>query len=345
MNYKFLNSSQKAWTAMFEGISSARKSIYLEMYIFREDMIDFDFLKLLKEKAKSGLDVKIILDSVGSGAISKKTILELREAGIELFFLSYFMHRTHRKILIVDETIAFVGGVNLHQGASLWDDLVVEIRGRLLPPITRSFAKVYKECGGKDVKLISIISDEKILKDKMRTWVIEHFPVSNKFNLKNIYKENLSKAEVNITLATPYFMPRRWLIGLLHQAVLRGVTVDVLVPKSTDYYLIDRVNYFFIYKLSKLGVNFYFKNNMNHAKLMIIDAREAIVGSNNLDYLSFELNSEVGIFFKDINVIRKLTKIVEEWKKDSTLFDHKIEKPKLFDYILSPVISIFNRIL
>jgi phosphatidylserine/phosphatidylglycerophosphate/cardiolipin synthase-like enzyme len=100
-----------------------------------------------------------------------------------------------------------------------------------------------------------------------------------------------------------------------------------------------------MHKVAKLGVNIYLEKNMNHAKVMMIDNKEGIVGSHNFDYLSFELNSEVGIFFKDVRVMKKLVNIVEEWKKDTILFDLKMEKPNFLDYILSPIIGFFNRIL
>ena len=329
---------------MFEAISLAKKSIYLEMYIFQDDMVDFDFLKLLKQKAKDGLKVKIILDSFGSAELSKKVILEIKEAGAELIFLSYFLHRTHRKILIVDEEIAFIGGVNFHQSASLWNDLIVKVKGRLVFSIIKSFAKVYRECGGKD-NLLLTHNNKRIFKKKMKDWLVEHFPIKNKYRLKKIYKYNLLKAEKSVVIVTPYFMPRRWLIGLLHQAVLRGIKVEILVPEVTDHYFFDKVNYFFMYKVSKLGVSIYLEKKMNHAKVMILDSKEGIVGSQNLDYLSFELNSEVGVFLKDENVIKKLIKIVEIWKEDAILFDYKTHKLSFFDYILSPIIGFFNRVL
>ena len=343
MFYKFYSNSEKSWKAMFEAISLAERSVYLEMYIFQDDMPEYDFLKLLKEKAKMGVGVKIILDSFGSSSLSKDAVSELKEAGAEVFFLSYFLHHTHRKVLVVDESIAFIGGVNFHQSASLWNDLVVRVKGKLIFSILKSFAKVYIECGGKDPSIL--IYHKKIIKDKMHDWLVEHFPIRNKFTLKKIYKEHLLRAEKNIILITPYFMPRRWLIGLLHQAVLRGVKVEVLVPEKTDYYIIDRVNYFFMYKLSMLGVKIYLEKEMNHAKVMLVDSKEGIVGSNNLDYLSFELNSEVGIFLQDPNAIKKLIKITEEWKKDTIIFDSKNQKPVILDYLLSPIIGFFNRIL
>ncbi|MEI7810226.1 MAG: phosphatidylserine/phosphatidylglycerophosphate/cardiolipin synthase family protein [bacterium] len=343
MRYQFFANSQKSWQAMYEAISSAQTSIYLEMYIFSDDMTDYNFLKLLEEKALRGLRVRVVLDSFGSANLSKKVIEELRYVGVELIFLSYFLNRTHRKILIVDEHVAFIGGVNFHQSASLWNDLMVKVEGKLVYFITKSFAKVYAECGGKDP--LVLMHNKAKFKKKMHDWLIEHFPIKNKYRLKKIYQRHLSRAHENVILVTPYLMPKRWLIGSLHQAVLRGVRVEILIPKNTDHYFIDRVNYFFMYELSKLGVNIHMESQMNHAKLMVIDKKEAIVGSNNLDFLSFELNSEVGIFFKDVTAVREILKIINKWEKDTEVFDKKAYHMKWFDYVLYPVISLFFRIL
>lgn len=340
MNYKFFTNSEKTWKIMFEAISGAQKSIYLEMYIFQDDMKEFDFFHLLKEKAKQGLRVKIILDPFGSAGLSYNAISELKKAGVEMFFLSYLIHRMHRKVLVVDEKVAFIGGVNLHQNSKFWNDLMVRITGNLVRKVVVSFAKSYTSAGGKDPILLE--KNKEITKMNTDTWIVEHAPVREKFNFKRIYKKYLSKAEENITLITPYFIPKRWLRAALHQAVLRGVNVEILVPKNTEYFIIDRVNYFYIYKLAKLGIKFYIEKNMNHAKAIIIDKKEAMVGSQNLDFFSFDLNSEVGVFFKDLEVVAKLSEIAKKWKRDSILFDYKTQKPKWFDYILSPIINLFS---
>ncbi len=298
------------------------------------------FRSLLKEKAKQGLRVRLILDSYGSAGLSDKAISELKETGVEILSLSYLLHRMHRKILVVDERIAFIGGVNLHQNSRFWNDLMVRIKGNLVKKVVISFAKSYLNAGGKDPLFLE--KNKKITETKTDTWIVEHSPVRRKFHFKRIYKKYLNKAEDSIILITPYFIPKRWLSATLHQAVLRGVKVEVLVPKNTDHFINDSVNYFYIYKLSKLGIKFYMEEKMNHAKAIIIDKKEAMVGSQNLDFLSFDFNSEVGIFFKDLEAVSKLCRIAEEWKKDSVLFDYKTYQPKWFDYILSPLINLFN---
>ncbi len=330
---------------MFEALSLAQKSVYFEMYIFQDDMIDFDFLTLLKEKAKTGIKVKMILDSFGSKDLSKKAISELRGSGVELFFISHFFYHTHRKVLIVDEKIAFIGGVNFHQSAMEWNDLVVKLRGKIVPFVLSSFAKAYAKCGGKDISVLHYRKSKKIFAPLIHSWLVEHSPMWRKGNFKKVYQKKIGQAEKSIFLVTPYFMPRRWLIALLHQAVLRGVNVEVIVPEFTDHYLIDKINYVFMNKLSKLGINIYLEKEMNHAKLMIIDEHEGMVGSQNLDYVSFDLNSELGVFFNDPKDVKRLMNIFIKWKNNTVLFNSKIKKPNFLYYILFPVISIFNRIL
>ncbi len=342
MNYKFFNNSERAWRAMFESMSGAQESIYLEMYIFQNDMEKFNFFDLLKEKARSGLRVKLILDSFGSFGLRNSAVSDLKKNGVEILFLSYLLHRTHRKILVIDESVAFVGGVNIHQTAKFWNDIMIRIKGDLVKNIIWSFVKSYKNAGGRDPILLA--KNKKMPLVEINSWIVEHSPIRKKFKLKKVYKKYINKAEESITLVTPYFMPKRWLSAVLHQAVLRGVNVEILVPRDTDHFILDRVNYFYIYKLAKLGIKFYLEPGMNHAKVIIVDKIESMVGSQNLDFLSFDFNSEISISFKEKEVISELCLITRKWKEDAVLFDFKTYKPKWSDYILSPFIKLFFRI-
>lgn len=329
---------------MYGAIKDAKESVYLEMYIFNDDMRRFDFITLLKKKSEKGLRVRVVLDSFGSSLLSKEAVADLRQSGTEVHFFSRFRHRIHRKILVVDESLAFIGGVNFHQVARMWDDLAVEVKGKkLVLAIISSFAKVYADCGGKDPLILA--QNRRIFLNKTRTWLIENFPISQRYSLKKIYKKTVNEAKSSIVLITPYFMPKHWFIAILHQAVLRGVRVEVLVPQRGNHFIPDRVAYFFMFKLSKLGVNFFLLPRMNHAKAMIVDQEEAILGSHNLDFLSFELNSEVGILFKEKKAVDKLRGIIEGWKNESTLFDPLSFKPQIWDYILFPVIRLFFKII
>ena len=325
---------------MYDAVLNAKESVYLEMYIFQNDMEKFNFYNLLRDKSAQGVKVKLILDSLGSMALTNDEISGLRQVGIEILFHSHFFHRGHRKVLITDELIAFVGGVNVHEIARLWRDLVVMIKGGLVQNILRSFIKSYIHCGGKDPTLLLKEGNSPL--KQVSAWIVDHSPIKKIFNLKRLYKKHLNEAQERIILVTPYLAPKFWLAETLHHAILRGIKVEVFMPKDTDQFISDRVNYFYMYKLSKLGFIFYLQPKMNHAKAMIVDADQAMVGSQNLDFLSFDFNSETGIFFRDKEVVSKLIEITNTWKVNATVFDYATYKPKWFDYLLSPVIRVFS---
>lgn len=327
---------------MYDSITQAQESIYLEMYIFEDTVEKYPFFDLLKKRASDGIRVKLILDAFGSMELSNNRIAELIASWAEVLFQSYFLHRAHRKILVIDERIGYIGGVNFHQTARLWDDLVVRVESRLVSNIVKSFAKSYRDARWKDTALLNI--KNKISLNKVNAWIVEHSPFQNLFSLKKLYLEHINAAQERIILVTPYFLPKRWLSGALHQAVLRGIKVEILIPKHTDYPLINHVNYYYMYRLTQLWIRFYLEPQMNHAKAMIIDTDIGLVGSQNLDFLSFEFNSEVGVFFRDAAVVGELAKITEQWKSGSTLFESAIYKPRWFDSILSFCIRLFSRI-
>lgn len=337
MHYKFYTNSERTWRAMFQEIERAKRSIYLEMYIFNDDT-HINFLNLLKTKAKEGVKVKIILDSFGSIELSRNAVDELKEAGVEIFFLSHFLHRMHKKILIIDDSVAFLGGVNIHNDAHNWRDLAVKIQGKLVGYVVHMFAKDYKYAGGKDIELLN---NKKIISTKIGNWIFEHVPRMNKFRLKKIYKENFERATKDIVLITPYFAPKRFLIGLLHQTVLRGVKVTVLVPENTEYNILNKANYFYMARCAKLGVDFYLMPQMNHAKAMILDDKEAMIGSQNLDFLSFDLNSEVGVWFKDEDTVFRIKNIIDEWRKESKVFKPEEYKLNFLERVLAHVLNFF----
>lgn len=344
MNCKLYATSLKAWDAMLKAISGAKKSIYLEMYIFLDDTSgSHDFIGKLKQKAKEGIRVVIVADAFGSSALKKDSIRAIRESGAEFIFFSKWLRRIHRKILIVDEETAFIGGVNIGKRFSRWNDLQMEIGGRIARKILRSFAYTYEMAGGKN-EVITKYRDRSIAK-KIRFWTLDHWPVYGLRTLKDHYTKKLSGAKKSIRIVTPYFIPPRWLISLLDAAVKRGVAVEIMVPKQTDYRIADRINYRYMHIVSPLGVRFYLSRRMNHAKILLIDGREGLIGSQNIDIFSFRLNVEAGIFFKENRAVGELQKTVEKWKKEAVDFRSHQFRMKPVDYAILAIMKLLNPIL
>lgn len=341
MKYRLYTTSQKAWDGMFKAMILAQKSIYLEMYIFLDDtQKTHDFWSLLKIKAKAGLEIVIITDAYGSADLKEESVKGLREAGVEFIYFSRWFRHTHRKILIIDNKAAFIGGVNIKESIRHWVDLQIKVEGRIVQPLLQSFAYAYKMVGGKKESILKF--SRLPLSQKIKSWVTDNFGLSSKrYYLNNYYREKIVAAKTSIKIVTPYLLPPRWLIALLDQAVHRGVFVELLIPADTDIKPINKINFLNACRLTDFGVKFYLMPRMNHAKIMLIDSEEGIIGSQNMDVLSFNLNMEVGVFFRQKDLVGDLGRLIEHWKKESTLFESPGKKLRWFDRLLIMVFKFF----
>lgn len=344
MKYKLYTTSYRAWDAMLESIKKAQKCIYLEMYILLDDTKQsHDFIGKLKEKAEAGLKVIVVADAFGSKALKKEVSKEMQKSGVEFLFFSNWLRHIHRKVLIIDEKIAFIGGVNIGKRFTNWKDLQLKLNGRTVKPILQSFAYTYEMAGGKDHRIISY--RKKKFSAKLKFWILEHWPNKNVHTLKNHYIEKITRAEKIIQITTPYFTPPRWLVSLLDSAIRRGVKVEIFIPEKVDWKIMNLLNYRYMRAMHPLGISFFLGSDMNHAKLLVIDEKEALIGSQNLDMLSFELNSEVGVFFREKKLLQEIISVVEEWKKNSVEFKPSHYKMKMMDWIILALLKILNPIL
>jgi len=324
MKYNFYTTSAEAWRAMIAAIQGAKKSIYWESYIFRGDTQRPNFINALKRRAKAGVVVKMVVDGFGSFTLRRSVVRELKSAGVEVLFYNglipwwnlawfkhWWFHRNHKKLLIVDKKGAFIGGVNVAKRMKHWADLQIELRGAIVRYLIKSFVASYRLSGGRDeIKY-------PLLFQKGRVRIFHHSPFTEKSILKNYYKKTLRAARNKVVIVTPYFFPQRWLIKSLKRAIKRGVKVEVVLPSKSDYRFADLANYYLASLLYRPGIKFLFTKKMNHAKAILTDGREAMVGSQNIDAWSFDYNLEGGVVFEDEGMIRQLEKIIERWKGES----------------------------
>lgn len=344
MKSKLYTTSEKAWDAMLDSIDQAQKSIYIEMYIFSPDTVrTHDFIGKLKNKAKAGVSIVIIVDAYGSNILKDKIEKSLQHSDIEFIFFSHWLRHIHRKILIVDEKIAFIGGVNIGKRFRHWNDLEIKLHGRIVKRILKSFAYTYVMAGGKNIRILNYRKRKHVA--KLKFWLLDHSPIKNIYTLKKHYIEKITGAKKSIQIATPYFTPPRWLISLLDDAARRNVRVEIIIPKKVDWEIMTVLNYRYMRSLHLLGIHFYLSKKMNHSKILIIDNEEVLIGSQNIDFFSFSLNTEIGIFFREKILLNNLQKIFEEWKNNSTIFEPRKYKMKLFDYIAIILMKIFYPIL
>lgn len=342
MKYRFYNTSYKAWDAMLKELLLAKNSIYIEMFIFLDDTKKtHDFVGILERKAKQGLQVIIIVDFYGSMTLSSNTISRLKKAGVEFLFFNYWFRPTHRKIMVVDEKVAFLGGVNIKKNISNWRDLQIRVEGKIVKPIIRSFARAYFKAGGKDKRIIEYY--KKKFSYKLKANIIDNWSQTFKKNQINFYyKKRINEAQSIIQIVTPYFLPPRWLINHLVKAINRGVKIEILIPKKTDVNFLNRINFLNACRLSALGLHIFFTKQMNHAKIMLIDNQEGVVGSQNLDILSlYNFNAEIGVFFRQKKAVESLKKVISNWQAEADYLDVKKVKFSFKDKILNFTFRLF----
>lgn len=340
MKHRLFTTSEKAWDAMQISIAQAKKSVYLQMYIVGDDLNGREFLTKLEDASKRGVRVIALLDTVGSFTLDNDFVRQLRMAGVEVLFCSFFFQRMHRKILIIDETVAFVGGVNVGKSYARWKDLQIEVRGNVVHTVLRSFIRIYKSCGGKRDFENTVPQVGPMKKAKL--WFIDHGIGKRREQFREYYTKKLSQAKSSIVIVTPYLLPPRWLIAQLHQAIIRGVSVEIILPEYTDYRIINGVNRSFASFLSSIGSRCYFTRGMNHAKAMVVDGREAVIGSQNLDRLSFNWNIEAGLFFSEPDMVHDLLNVIDEWKKDARVIEKGEAKFRWYDFPVAFLLRLFG---
>lgn len=348
MKYKFFTKSDKAWAAMLEAIHGAQKSIFLESFILTDDPKTHQLFEALKKKAESGIKVKIIIDRLAHfwfGSIDREAFAK---AGAEIVVYNHWFYRNHRKTMIVDEKIGFTGGVNIRGAYAKWLDLHMAITGIFVKRLLSSFAKAYYLSGGRDPEVLALrkwaLRDLTSVVYKAKTWLIERWPIRGKDVLKHYYKKKFAQAQQSITIVTPYFIPHKWLMTSLRQAAGRGVRIEVIIPQKTDVLAIDLIHRPIAEHLSPWAT-FYFMKRMNHAKVLLVDDNEGLVGSNNIDAQSFDYNLEASVVFQRKDMIGDLKKIIAEWKKESVPLSELKDKRHWYHPILIKIIHWLEPIL
>lgn len=334
-SYKFYNTTVLAWEGMLQALLDAKKSIYWEIYTLNDDLAGRPFIDILCAKAKAGLDVKLITDAIGSFYLSKETIGRIKKAGIKFLTFNHlrpdFMvqnwwrrvwHRTHRKVLILDEELVFIGGVNISDASRDWYDLHLKLSGNIVHPILFGFAKSYVRAGGnkKEVehllhpKLLTGLDD---LREKVSFIFNAPLHTTNRSPFKKIYKQALDTAKASFNLLTPYYVPDRQFLSLVSHAKRRGVKINIILPWKTDIRLMQYMASMFYGISAKAGAAFYFLKKMNHGKALSRDNNLGMVGSANLTPRSFYVNQEAGVTFTHEHMVEELNHILDDWKNEA----------------------------
>lgn len=288
-------------------------------------------LNALTAKAKQGVKVRLLYDELGSRRLSKRMLRPLIEAGGEAaaFFPSRFRifnlrmnYRNHRKLVIVDGRIGYVGGFNvgneylgLDPKFGYWRDTHLRIRGSAVHSLQTRFILDWNQATRKhDITYEHELFPEDAPAGEVGMQVVASGPNSRLEHIKQGYIKMIASAKHSIYLQSPYFIPDASMLDALRIAVLSGVHVHVMIPDKPDHMFIYWATLYNIGELLETGANVYlYKNGFIHAKTLVVDQEIASVGTANTDVRSFKLNFEVNAFIYDANVSLRL---VEAFKQD-----------------------------
>lgn len=305
---------REAIDAMLAAIENAQHSIHLETYILRSDATGQRLLSCLEERARAGVSVRLIIDAVGSRQVDHRALLRLTEAGGEFVEFnppsSWLWHfrprqRDHRKILIVDGTIAFFGGLNIgdeyvdeDQDGPTWRDAHVRIEGPAVGELQALFVENWFRSGGTSFDWRSLIATRFDASGHLSVAILADGPMLRRRRVRRFFVDELSRAKSHVLLVSPYFAPGARVLDALEAASDRGVRVELLLAGYSDHPVYRRAAREVVPRLLRHGVRvFEDPNRMMHAKLAVFDDNLAVIGTSNLDRQSLDHSCEVnGVF-------------------------------------------------
>lgn len=333
-NLKIFNNGGEAIHDMLSEIAKAKKYIFLESYIFRHDKIGKTFKRALAQKAKEGVAVYVIFDSLGNLWMPSYIWQRLKRSGAHVFeygpiktFRDYLRSKTwtrdHRKTLIIDGRIAYLGGLNIgREYEKRWRDTHLKIIGPAAGQVEKIFVDFWNAHKKKKIDFSPAIKEQEDIKIYFNEVVSRSYPI------RPVYLDLIRQSKINLYLSFSYFVPDEEIMVEIEKAVLRGVGVEIIFPERSDVWIAHLALSSFVERLLRAGVKVYFyRRTMLHAKTMTADHDISIVGSANLDNRSLSKNYEIIALVKNKEFAQVMEKMfacdknncrevrIEEWVK------------------------------
>jgi cardiolipin synthase len=311
---------------MLAAIEGARRSVALSTYIFDRDESGLRFVEALAAAAARGVHVRVLVDDVGIRYSRKPVDHELAARGVrtarfmpswKLSALGFINLRSHRKLLLVDGDTAFIGGMNIRHGhcvranpSSPVQDVQFEVRGPVLKALARVFEQDWEFTTGESIRLPSTETDSSAHPAAVR--VIADGPDDGLDKLQWVFLAALSRARRMARIVTPYFLPNEVLINGFEVALMRGVTVEIIVPGRSNLFYMDAPMRAVFERLVKRGVDVYLAEPpFDHSKIFLVDDEWCSIGSSNWDDRSLRLNFELNLEIVDGRLTRELHTLVD----------------------------------
>ncbi|WP_040952154.1 cardiolipin synthase [Gorillibacterium massiliense] len=295
--------------AIFKALEQARHHIHLEYYIIHSDTIGTAVKEILIRKAQEGVEVRLLFDGLGCYKLPSAYIAELQQGGVKVgcffplrnaFLTRRLNYRNHRKIIVVDGTVGFLGGINIgdeylgrNPKFGFWRDTHMRLEGDAVYFLQQTFINDWAFVKGEKLTDSVYYPEHKCTGDE-RVQIMSSGPDGEWDTILELYFAAISTAVQRIHIVTPYFIPDPSLLMAIKTAALSGVDVKVILPGISDHILVKWASFAYIEELMRAGVRFFlYQGGFIHAKIMIVDETLGTVGTANLDMRSFFDNFEI----------------------------------------------------
>ena len=334
-------SGEEKINSLKKDLMNAKQSINIEYYIFANDRVGKEIMQILCQKASSGVKVKLIYDSIGCLGTSRSFFKKLKKAGgevVEFFppFLGIRLinlkvnYRNHRKIVVIDGKIAYVGGMNIrddHLGKRKklcpWRDTHIRICGPAVWDLQNVFFNDYRCAKGSKLNPKSLINQGYFKSSSLNhkgnegVQIVTSGPEDDDKYILDCYIKIINMAKERIYIQSPYFVPDDTFLKALVLAKKSGVDVKVMVPQKPDKHMVYYVTLSYVQQLLTAGIDVYLFEGFIHSKTLLVDDLVVSIGSCNADNRSFSLNFEVTALLYGKQFVNKNAKIFENDIKNS----------------------------
>ncbi|MBB4826889.1 cardiolipin synthase [Sporosarcina luteola] len=327
---QIFNDGAVKFEELIKDLEAAKDHIHFQYYILRLDTLGKRIIDILIRKAKQGVKVRVLFDDIGSRGLHVRHLKALVDAGGEVaaFFPAILPlinprmnYRNHRKIVVIDGRIGYVGGFNvgdeylgLNKRFGYWRDTHLRIEGSAVHPLQTRFILDWNQASDKH----NIIYDERLFpaiprKGSVGLQIVSSGPDAEWEQIKDGYLKMIFLAKEYIYIQTPYFIPDVSFLDALRIACLSGVDVRIMIPNKPDHMFVYWATYSNVGNLLKAGAKVYiYENGFIHAKQIVVDDELSTVGTANIDVRSFKLNFEINAFIYDREKSHELAELFEQ---------------------------------
>ena len=349
---------------LIKDLKNAKKFIHIQYYIIRPDRLGKKIMSILEEKAAEGVEVRFLVDSMGSYKVTKRSLKNFTKNGgkFEIFFPGILPHvntrinyRNHRKMVIIDGEYGYTGGFNVgdeyineNKHIGFWRDTHIRIRGEAVNDLTNRFLLDWCYASVEEIDDFSKFYPKNPIRDgDIAIQIVTSGPDHNEEYIKNAYMKMINNAKKYVYLETPYFVPDAPMLEALKLSALSGVDVRLIIPGKPDHVFMKWAASAYIGDLLNAGAKVYlYQNGFIHAKTIVADGKVCTVGTANMDMRSYCLNFEVNAFIYDDRVANNLeTQFFKDIEDCKVMTKEEYDKRSIALRIRESIIRLISPIL